>query len=88
MRYTLPRWGGFASSAAVVASVSSLAMTGSLDPWIAAQTIMLACGVSSFNKILISRIICPDVSRKATIGLGLSTAAAFVAAVALMGIKI
>ncbi len=80
--------GGFASSAAVVASVSSLAMTGSIDPWLAAQTIMLACGVSSFNKILISRIVCPDLSRKATLGLSLSTAAAFVAALILAGIKI
>lgn len=72
--------GGFVSSAAVVASVSSLALTGALDAWIAAETVLLASGISSLNKILISRVMCPPLSRAARIGLIISTAASFLAA--------
>jgi uncharacterized membrane protein (DUF4010 family) len=72
--------GGFASSAAVVASVSSLALAGTIDPQVAAEIVMLACAISSANKIIISRLMCPKLSRKVLTRLVISTALAFIGA--------
>lgn len=72
--------GGFASSAAVVASVSSLTLAGSIEPLVAAEIVLLACAISSFNKIVISRLMCPQLSRTARVRLIISTVAAFAAA--------
>lgn len=72
--------GGFASSAAVVASVSSLTLAGSIEPLVAAEIVLLACAISSFNKIVISRLMCPQLSRVALVRLIISSVAAFTAA--------
>jgi uncharacterized membrane protein (DUF4010 family) len=47
--------GGFVSSAAVAASVATMAASGTVTVLVAAQTIMLACTFSTVNKLLISR---------------------------------
>ncbi len=71
--------GGFISSAAVAASVSALTITSGIDPWVAAETILLACAISSLNKLIISRAMSPEVFEKAKRGLAFTTAAVFVA---------
>ncbi|MEI6796212.1 MAG: MgtC/SapB family protein [Methanomassiliicoccales archaeon] len=47
--------GGLVSSAAVAASVAAMAAGGTITVLVAAQTIMLACTLSTVNKLLISR---------------------------------
>ena len=59
--------GSLVSSAAVVASVSTLAFVGTIDPWTAAVTAILATAISSINKLVLSRATCRDVS-KAVLG--------------------
>jgi uncharacterized membrane protein (DUF4010 family) len=64
--------GGFVSSAAVVASVSSLAFTGSLDPWVAAQTSVLACIISTFYKLILIRAVSKPLAQKAKLPITLT----------------
>lgn len=75
--------GGFISSAAVVASVSALTVAEQVDPWIAAETILIACAISSLNKLIISRTMSRDVFSRSRSALLLTTVAT-VAAVAVM----
>lgn len=71
--------GGFISSAAVAASVSSLVVAGQVDVLTAGATIMLACAISTLNKLLISRAMSRDVHVRIRIAI-VSTAAVTVAA--------
>jgi uncharacterized membrane protein (DUF4010 family) len=80
--------GGFASSAATVASVSTLAVSGSMEPQMAAEIVMLTCGISSLNKIVISRVMCPKLSRGALMRLVLTTVATFAAAGLVFSLRI
>jgi len=80
--------GGFVSSAAVVASVSALSLSGSIEPQVAAEIVLLACGISSLNKIIISRVMCPGLSRGALIRLVVTTVATFAAAALLFSLRI
>jgi len=76
--------GGFASSAAVVASVSSLSLAGSIPAEVGAEVVLLACAISSFNKIVITRIMCPMIPKKTLIKLLLIGFAALIATGALV----
>lgn len=69
--------GGFASSAAVVASVSTLAFVGTIDPWTAAITAVLATAIASANKLLLSRVTCKDVAKAVQTRVVIMTVAAF-----------
>ncbi|MDD1767970.1 MAG: DUF4010 domain-containing protein [Methanomassiliicoccales archaeon] len=80
--------GGFISSAAVAASVSTLTVTGQVDPWIAAETILIACAISSLNKLLISRTMSRDVFSRSRTALLLTTAATLAALAATFAIRI
>jgi uncharacterized membrane protein (DUF4010 family) len=80
--------GGFISSAAVVASISTLTVTGQVDIWIAAETILIACAVSSLNKLLISRTMSRDVFSRSRSALLLTTLATAGAVVLLFTIRI
>ncbi len=64
--------GGFVSSAAVVASVSSLAFTGNLDPWVAAQTSVLACIISTSYKLILIRAVSKPLAQKAKLPITLT----------------
>lgn len=75
--------GAFASSAAVTASVSSLSLSGSLPPHVAAEVVLLACAISSFNKILITRFMNPDLMKMSRVKLLLHSAVAAFSMVAL-----
>lgn len=79
--------GGFASSAAVTASVSTLAFLGQVDPWIAAGTILLATAISSFNKVLLTRAAGKEVLPYIQPGVIITSVAAFGGAVALIIIR-
>jgi uncharacterized membrane protein (DUF4010 family) len=80
--------GGFISSAAVVASVSTLTVTGQIDPWIAAETILIACAISSLNKLIISRTMSRDVFSRSRTALLLTTVATIVAVVVMFAVRI
>ncbi len=64
--------GGFVSSAAVVASVSSMAFTGNLDIWVAAQTSVLACIISTFYKLILIRAVSKPLAQKAKLPIALT----------------
>jgi len=76
--------GAFASSAAVTASVSSLSLSGSLPPHVAAEIVLLACAVSSFNKILITRFMYPEIMRRGRVKLLILSVAAASSMIILM----
>ena len=80
--------GGFISSAAVVASVSTLTVGGQIDPWIAAETILIACAISSLNKLIISRTMSRDVFSRSRTALLLTTIATIVAVVVMFAVRI
>jgi uncharacterized membrane protein (DUF4010 family) len=73
--------GGFISSAAVVASVSTLTVAGQVDPWVAAETIMIACMISSLNKLIISRALSREVFSRSRTPLIASTVSVALAVV-------
>ncbi|MFP4169871.1 MAG: MgtC/SapB family protein [Methanomassiliicoccales archaeon] len=79
--------GGFASSAAVVASVSSLSLAGSIGPQTAAEIVLLACGISSMNKLIITKLMCPRLSRASVLRLVGITALSFLAALLLLSAR-
>ncbi|MEM2869271.1 MAG: DUF4010 domain-containing protein [Thermoplasmata archaeon] len=68
---------GFVSSAAVVFSVSTLAFTGHLSPLLAGEVAVLACLMSTLNKLMIVRAGSKELSQSsramiaATFGVGL-----------------
>lgn len=59
---TLP--GAFISGGAVVASVGSLALAGTVSPAEAGAVAVLACAIGAFNKPLILRTVHPDMYRR------------------------
>jgi len=80
--------GGFISSAAVVASISTLTVTGQVDVWIAAETILITCAISSLNKLVISRTMSRDVFSRSRSALLLTTVATAAAVALLFAVRI
>jgi len=63
--FYLAALGGLISSAAVVASVSTLAFIGSVSPTVAAETALFATAIATLNKLAFSRYISKEVSKRA-----------------------
>jgi len=76
--------GGLVSSAAVTASVASLAALGQIDPYMAAETILFATAISSLNKILLARWASKEVSQRILLGCAIMAAASFAAGIGLI----
>ncbi len=61
---------GFVSSAAVAFSLSTLAFTGQLSPLVAGEVAVLACLVSTLNKLLVIRASSREMARGSCAALG------------------
>lgn len=82
--FYLAALGGLISSAAVVASVSTLAFIGSVTPTVAAETALFATAIATLNKIAFSWYISKEVSKRALIPTLLMAFAAFSMGIALV----
>ena len=85
--FYLAALGGLLSSAAVVASVSTLAFVGSITPWVAAETALFATAIAALNKLAFSWYISKEVSRHVFVPTLVMAAAAFSMGIALALIR-
>jgi uncharacterized membrane protein (DUF4010 family) len=82
--FYLAALGGLISSAAVVASVSTLAFVGSVSPSIAAETALFATAIATLNKLAFSWYISKEVSKRALVPTLIMAIAAFSMGMALV----
>jgi uncharacterized membrane protein (DUF4010 family) len=68
--------------------VSTLAFVGTIDPWTAAVTAILATAISSINKLVLSRATCREVSKAVLGRMTLVTALAIVLTVLVLVLRI
>jgi uncharacterized membrane protein (DUF4010 family) len=80
--------GGLVSSAAVAASVTAMAAGGTVSILVAAQTIMLACTLSTINKLLIARAMNCDVYNAMKLKVAVMAVVAVIMTAALFVIRI
>ncbi len=85
--FYLAALGGLISSAAVVASASTLAFVGSVSPWVAAETALFATAIAALNKLAFSWYISKDVSKRILVPTLAMAVAAFAMGVALILIR-
>jgi uncharacterized membrane protein (DUF4010 family) len=74
--------GGFVSSGAVVAPLSSLAFNSHLSIGIAGIVGTAACIVSTLNKMLLVRLCCKDMTKKAVLPFAVTAAVGIISLVA------
>lgn len=75
--------GGFVSSAAVTASLSSLVYSTSISPFIVAETALLACVISTLNKIFLIRLSSRGLARKSVLPFGATAAVGIASMIAI-----
>ncbi len=85
--FYLAALGGLISSAAVVASVSTLAFIGSVSPSVAAETALFATAIAALNKLAFSGYISKDVSKRMLVPTLVMAIAAFSMGIALILIR-
>jgi uncharacterized membrane protein (DUF4010 family) len=85
--FYLAALGGLISSAAVVASVSTLAFVGSVAPSVAAETALFATAIAALNKLLFTYYISKDVSKRILVPTLAMAIAAFSMGIALILIR-